>query len=185
MPPPARPDASAARARRARLILVCGLGGSGKTTLADGLARELNVACLHKDDVKTALHDAGIVTARSFDVFQALVERQLSNRVDLIIEATMHVPADWGLLRRWQDAFDVDLVCVICTADRAERERRIRERIRHPAHAAADRRQLVEPDPAVEYRRLPGAHIPITTDRDPSTSVRVVLDRLAALRHAR
>ncbi|RIX31078.1 AAA family ATPase [Amnibacterium setariae] len=171
--------------RRARLILVCGLGGSGKTTLADGLARELDVACLHKDDVKTALHDAGIVTARSFDVFRTLVEQQLSNRVDLVIEAIMHVPADWVLLRRWQETFDLDLVCVICAADRAERERRIRARTRHPVHAEADRRQLVEPDPVVEYGLLPGRHIPMSTDGDPSTGVREVLDRLAALRQER
>lgn len=163
---------------RRRLILVCGPGGTGKTTLADHLSRALNVACLHKDDVKASLHDVGIETPRSFQVFQALVERQLANRIDLIIEATMHEPADWGILHRWQEAYDLDLVCVICSAEKDERERRIRTRDRHPAHAAADLRQLAELDAVVDYSRLPGLHIDVPTQDEPQATARRVLASL-------
>jgi predicted kinase len=173
-----RSGADDAAGPRRRLILVCGLGGTGKTTLADLLSRELNVACLHKDDVKTALHDGGIETPRSFQIFRTLVERQLANRIDLIIEATMHEPADWGLLSRWQEAYDLDLICVVCSAEKEERERRIRTRDRHPAHAAADRRQLAELDVVVDYSQLPGRHIDISTRAEPHASAQEVLAEL-------
>jgi predicted kinase len=165
--------------RRARLILVCGPGGSGKTTLADLLSQELRVACLHKDDVKASLHDAGITTPHSFAVLVALTERLLVNGVDLIIEATLHVPADWAILRRWEEAHDLELVAVICSADRDERERRIRTRVRHPAHAEADRRQLAELDVVADYALLPGRHIDVSTHDGPSATLRSVLQRLA------
>ncbi|GAA2749079.1 AAA family ATPase [Amnibacterium kyonggiense] len=164
--------------RRQRLIVVCGLGGTGKTTLADRLSRELRVTCLHKDDVKAALHDAGIITPLSFDVFRGLAERLLANRVDLIVEATWHDPADWGVLAEWQERSELDLICVVCSADRDERERRIRTRERHPAHAEADRRQLAQLDLEVDYSGLPGRHVDVRTDDDTDTTARNVLARL-------
>lgn len=91
----------------------------------------------------------------------------------------MHEPADWGLLTGWQETFGLDLICVVCSAEQAVRERRIRTRDRHPAHAGADRRQLAELEAVVDYSALPGRHIDVSTQEDPRTTARAVL---AALR---
>lgn len=158
-----------------RLIVVCGPGGSGKTTISDALSRELNVACLHKDAIKAALHDAGITTPRSYEIFQTLAEQQLANRIDLILEATFHGPDAPGLLRRWQQTYHLDLTTLICQAGPETRRTRILTRPRHPAHAEADQQQLQQPGPTVDYTALPGRSIPIDTDRPFTESLRTAL----------
>ncbi|MFD1720425.1 AAA family ATPase [Amnibacterium endophyticum] len=158
-----------------RLVVVCGTGGSGKTVLADALSRRLGIACLHKDAIKAALHDAGVVTPRSYEIFLTLVEQQIANGVDLIAEATFHGSDAPELLRRWQRAYDLDVVRVLCRASAATRRTRILIRPRHPAHAEADRQQLERPEPIAAYSAFPGRHVLVDTEQPLSASLEEVL----------
>ena len=170
-------QSSAVNSQRApRLIVVCGPGGTGKTTLADALSRELNIACLHKDTIKATLYDQlGLLTTKSYQVFQALIEEQLTNQVDLIVEATFHGDGAPDLLRRWQAAYGLDILCVICHVDLEHRRKRLQTRHRHPAHAAADAQQLHALDDVADYSNLPGRHLRLATDRPLDACIQDVL----------
>lgn len=41
-----------------KLIIVAGMPGVGKTTLAKELSQKLNIPCLHKDSIKEKLYDS-------------------------------------------------------------------------------------------------------------------------------
>ena len=139
----------------------------------------MNIACLHKDAVKTALYDVGIMTDRSYEIFKTFVEHQLANQVDLIVEATMHGEDAVAVLETWRDRYDLDLTCVICEVDRDVRRRRIETRARHVAHAAADR-QLLDLEMTMDYSKLPGRRIAVITDRTPEASAALVLDQMTS-----
>ena len=40
-----------------KLIIICGLPGSGKTTLASELSKQTGIVCLHKDSIKEKLFE--------------------------------------------------------------------------------------------------------------------------------
>jgi predicted kinase len=88
-----------ARAPRPLLVLVTGQPGSGKTTLAQHLARELGLPLLTKDRLKTALADklgapdresTQRLTAIAFSQFYALTTEQISLGVGVVLEANLY-----------------------------------------------------------------------------------------------
>lgn len=160
-----------------KLIIVCGLPGSGKTTLAKELSKKIRVACICKDDIKerlydsmklSTLEDSKYIGKPSIDVMMHLAEQQLINGVDVIIEAPFNFSEDYPLFNNWKEKYDLDLYSIICSVDFEERKKRFLKRARHEAHHDTQRISDHLPVGAIEYdyATIPGKQIKITTNKE-------------------
>lgn len=153
-----------------RLIIICGLPGSGKTTLAKKLSERLKVACIHKDTIKEALYSGlGLTTLEdskkigkpSVEIMLAIAAQQIENGVDVIIESPFNFSDDYELFEKWQEAYDLIVYSIICSIDGKERERRFLTRSRHEAHHDQAR---VLSGQDFSYSGIPGIQIRVSTD---------------------
>jgi hypothetical protein len=85
------------------LVLVTGMPSSGKTTVAEALARQLRLPLIAKDTIKESLYDSlgaddvassGRLGAASFDVLFATARVALASGASLIVEANFFPDQD-------------------------------------------------------------------------------------------
>ena len=159
-----------------KLIIVCGLPGSGKTTLAKALSKKLGIACLCKDDIKeklyesmnlSTLEDSKRIGKPAVDIMLYLAEQQLASGVDVIIESPFNFPEDYPLFEDWKEKYNLDLYSIICSTSFSERRKRFLTRKRHEAHHDTQRVSDHLPDSVIEYdyATMPGKQIRIITNR--------------------
>lgn len=168
-----------------KLIIVCGLTASGKTTLANELSSRLHIPCLHKDIIKenlyeifefSTLEDSKALGSKSMRLLYALAENQIKHGIDLILEAPFIFPEDYEIFRSWQNNYGTDVYAIICSMNLSEREARYRSRPRHHAHHDPERRNLRESGVSEKiFESLPGKKIKITTDRPVSILIEELL----------
>lgn len=163
-----------------KLIVVCGLGGSGKTTTAEELSKKLNIVCFHKDKIKAAIHDVlELLTPNALNLLLKFTEEQLKNEVDLIIEGPFNFKEDALIFEKWQKKYNIDLFFVVCSVDKLVRRERVVSRERHVCHQEADEKLLNQIETEYfDYSIMPGKHINITTNLPTEQLVEKIIEKL-------
>jgi predicted kinase len=185
--------------RQAHLILITGLPGTGKSTLARALALHFGVPLICKDTIKEPLLDvigaADRVESRrlsdsSFAVMFALARDCLHAGVDLIVEGNFR-PGQHE--RDLQTAISppvvesVHVTQVLCRASEPVRIARLTARAADPSRHAGHRDSDLAVDqspPPVDFLALPGERLVFDSDAA-STQMQSLLEFIEQQRRVR
>ncbi len=159
-----------------KLIVICGLPGTGKTTLADELSRRLSIFCLHKDSVKeslfeslklSTLEESKKIGYPSVKAILDLAEENIARGVDVILESPFNFPEEGKLFEEWKKKYSIDFFAVVLVIDQEERSRRFMDRERHRAHHDTDRLRRTNNtiNETCSYDHIPDRKLFLTTDR--------------------
>lgn len=167
---------------RPLLLLMAGLPGAGKSTLAAALGRALNLPVLDKDTIKAGLLEFGASEALAGPASYALL---LDLAQDLIVHQGRSVILDSPALyapvidraKAIAAAGDAELRVLLCLAPGAVRAERVaaRERLRSQL-ASVD---PTEGDGSARFGHLPRHTIPVWTDGAAAAMVTAALDALS------
>jgi predicted kinase len=170
-----------------KLIIICGLPGTGKTTLADELSKKTGIFCLHKDSIKevfyeglnrSTLEDSKKLGNPSVKAILRLAEENLIRGIDVILESPFNFPDDEKIFKKWKDKYDLSIFTIILQLDEAERERRFTSRERHRSHHDKERIRNYREAPG-DYQHMPEKKIFITTDKPVSELTEMILELIS------
>lgn len=119
-----------------KLILISGLPGSGKSTIAENLARNLHIPIFSVDPIESSIIKAGI--SKSFEtglsayiVAETLAIEHLNLGINVIIDAVNSVKEARDMWYELSKNFKTKLFIVECTLDEKIHKERIESRIRN------------------------------------------------------
>jgi predicted kinase len=128
----------------AKVMVISGPPGAGKSTLAISLSEALALPILAKDDLKESLFDSLGYSDRAhsikigiaaFELQIQLANQLVSNSVSFILETAFYYGSSAKIAEVLSGA---DVTQVWCSADTEILVDRARTRSRHPGHAAWD-----------------------------------------------
>jgi predicted kinase len=148
--------------RNFRLVIITGLPGTGKTTLARELARRHRLPLICKDTIKEPLLDVlGADASRSrefsntaFAVMFSLARELLALGDSLLLEGNFRSGEHETPLLAVLPPDSPNIIQVLCGAEEAERRARILNRTRHAGHR--DAHQLERVAACDAFLELPG-----------------------------
>jgi predicted kinase len=117
-------------------VLLCGLPGAGKTTLARSLAPRVRAAHIESDRFRRQLFGEPVFSSREndglFRAIQSATRRLLQDGVSVVVDATNLTDADRTPFQRIAEAAHASLTVVAVEAPGAVIEARLEARSRQP-----------------------------------------------------
>lgn len=173
-----------AHMRTPQLIAMSGLPGSGKSTVAEGLARHFQIPILSIDPAEAAMWASGLKKMETgnaaYQVVQALAAENLKLGTSVVIDAVNPVEAArdmWRMLAAEQNV-PLTFIEVVCS-DQATHRERIESRVRGIAGMSEVTWNQVQARQN-EYEPWRGDHILLDSfQSDPQTLIAAAIERLA------
>lgn len=114
--------------KKKSLILVRGLGGTGKTALSRAIAGALNFPLLNRDDVKVAIRSfqlgQELETEIGYAVMNELARIQLETGLSVILDANARFRAMQDAFERMATGTNADFYVITCSCQNEQEWRR-------------------------------------------------------------
>ena len=118
------------------LVIVSGLPGSGKSSLAEAIATQLKLPLFSVDPIESSILKSGI--ARTFEtglaaylVVEALAAEQLKIGLSVVIDAVSPVRAAREMWQRLSERYQARLLIIECVVEPELHQKRIESRVRN------------------------------------------------------
>jgi hypothetical protein len=183
--------------RRPRLIITCGLMGTGKTTIAREVAEMNGWAMISSDAVRKQL--AGIPTTRheytafekgvyssefterTYKRMNGIAEEYLRNGKSVVIDASFSKRAEREKTYALAKAMNAEFTCIELVCPEEKAKRRLTARM-HKKGAISDGRWEIFPQQKASFEKVDEfedeEHIVVDTSTPKQESVKQVMDRL-------